>query len=195
MDFEAVKKYVLELLRTELNDNLTYHSIDHTIDVMEASERICEMEGVNGHDRSLVKTAALFHDLGFVEVYDGHEDLSIQKAGEILPRFGYNENDISKIAGMIRSTRIPQNPMNKLEEILADADLDYLGRDDLFIIGQRLQYEWKLLGKVSTIREWHEKQLQFLKSHHFFTESSKNLRNDKKKENIHELETLLCRKI
>jgi HD superfamily phosphodiesterase len=194
MDFEAVKKYVLDRLKTELSENLTYHSVDHTLDVIEASELISKMEGINGHELVLVKTAALFHDLGFIETYDGHEDLSIVKAREILPQFGYTKNDIDRIAGMINSTRIPQRPSDKLEEIMADADLDYLGRDDLFVIGQRLQYEWKMFGKVSTLREWHEKQLQFLKNHSYFTESSKKLRNKKKQENIKELELLLARK-
>jgi hypothetical protein len=183
---------VLERLKAELSVSLTYHSVDHTIDVMEASERICKMEGVNGDDQCLVKTAALFHDMGFLETYDGHENLSIMKAQEILPKYGYSNNDIEKIAGMINSTRIPQNPTDKLEKILADADLDYLGRDDLFLIGQRLQYEWKLIGKISSLKEWHEKQLGFIKAHSYFTESSKKLRNKKKLENINEIETLLC---
>ncbi len=194
MDFEVVKKYVLEQLKTGLSDSLTYHSVDHTLDVLDSAVNICKLEGVNGQDLCLVKTAALFHDLGFLETYDGHEDLSIQKAKEILPQHGYSNDDIEKIVGMINSTRIPQTPKNKLEEILADADLDYLGRDDLFLIGQRLQYEWKLWGKVSSLREWHEKQLGFIKSHSYFTESSKKLRNKKKQENIEEIETLLCNK-
>lgn len=192
MDFEALKKLVLERLNAELSEDLTYHCVEHTLDVLEAAENICKLEGVNGHDLCLVKTAALFHDFGFVETYDGHEDMSIIKAHEILPRFGYSEDDINRIAGIINSTRIPQNPTNKLEEILADADLDYLGRDDLFLIGQRLQYEWKVLGKVSSLREWHEKQLGFIKNHKYFTESSKTLRNEKKQENIKEIEELLC---
>jgi hypothetical protein len=95
---------------------------------------------------------------------------------------------------MIISTEIPQHPTNLLEKIMADSDLDYLGRDDLFVIGQRLQYEWKLQGKISTLKEWHKRQLDFLKSHNFFTESAKKLRNGKKQKNIEELEKLLCLK-
>jgi len=192
MDFEAVKKYVLERLKAELSETLTYHSVDHTLDVLDAAEKICKLEGVNGQDMCLVKTAALFHDLGFLETYDGHEDFSIKKAQEILPRYGFNDDNIKKIAGMINSTRIPQTPTNKLEEILADADLDYLGRDDLFLIGQRLQHEWKLLGKISSLREWHEKQLSLIRKNSYFTKSSKKLRNKKKQENIKEIESLLC---
>ena len=109
----------------------------------------------------------------------------------MLPRYGYTEEDIKKVQGMIKSTEIPQSPTNKLEEIIADADLDYLGRDDIYLIGQRLQYEWKMFGKISTLRQWHETQLSFLRKHSYFTESAKKLRNDKKEENIKDIEELL----
>ena len=185
---------MLGKLASDLNENLTYHCVDHTLDVLESAERLAKIEGVNGHDLQLIKTAALLHDLGFLESYMGHENISIRMAGELLPGYGYSEEDIKKIQGMIRSTQIPQNPTNKLEEILADADLDYLGREDLFLIGQRLQYEWKMHGFISTLKEWHEKQLAFLKAHKYHTDAAKELRTEKKKENIDEIERLLCLK-
>lgn len=193
MDFDGVKRFVLNKLSHELKSDLYYHSIEHTLDVIEAAIRLAKMENVNGQDLELLKTAALFHDVGFVEKYQGHEKESIRLANEILPGFGYSPDSIIIIEGLILSTEIPQNPKNKLEKIIADADLDYIGRDDLFLIGQKLQYEWKLQGMVNSIRDWHEKQLKFLKSHEFFTKSARELREAKKQENIKELEELLCK--
>ncbi len=192
LDFKGVEKLVLKKLKTELPTGLHYHSIYHTLDVKEAVERLAEMENINGHDKTLLKTAALFHDLGFIKTYDGHEKASAGCAKKILPDFGYQEEDIKQIEGMILATEIPQNPKNKLEKIIADADLDYIGRDDIFLIGQRLQYEWKLYGKISSLKEWHEIQLNFLRNHSFFTESAKKLRESKKQENIKEIEKLMC---
>ena len=194
MDFEVVKDFVLDKLANDLHENLTYHCVEHTLDVIESAERLAKLEGVNGHDLQLIKTAALMHDLGFIESYKGHEDISIRMVGELLPGYGYSAEDIKKIQGMIKSTEIPQSPTNKLEEIIADADLDYLGRDDLFLIGQRLQYEWKMHGIVSTLKEWHEKQLAFLKAHKYYTKAARTLRTEKKLENIDQLEHLLCLK-
>lgn len=192
MDFEVVRQKVLEQLANDLHKNLTYHCVEHTIDVMESAERLARLEGINGHDLCLIKTAALLHDLGFIESYKGHEEVSMRLAGEMLPEYGYSEEDIVKIQGMIKSTEIPQGPKNLLEQIISDADLDYLGRDDLFLIGQRLQYEWKMHGIISTLKEWHTKQLAFLNMHSYYTKSAKNLRAKKKLENIQQLEELLC---
>ena len=191
MDFDAVKQFVLEKLGKELSKDLTYHSVEHTLDVMIAARRLGEMEGLSNEQIRLVETAALFHDIGFTETYDGHEDISIQIAREVLPGFGYSQEDIETIISLILATEIPQNPQNHLEEILADADLDYIGRDDMFLIGQRLQYEWYRHGIIKTLREWHEKQMDFLKKHRYFTKSAHKLREPKKQENIRELEELL----
>lgn len=191
MDFEVVKQRVLETLENELHEHLTYHCVEHTLDVMESAERLAKLEGINGHDLILIKTAALMHDLGFIEAYQGHENISMRLAAEMLPELGYSPDDIRKIQGMIKSTEIPQTPSNILEEIMADADLDYLGREDFLMIGQRLQYEWKMNGIISTLREWHTKQLAFLKAHHYFTDAAIKLREKKKNQNIEELEELL----
>ncbi len=192
MDFEGAKKYTLERLSNELSKQLHYHSVEHTLDVLDAVSRLGELEKVNDHEMALLKTAALFHDLGFIETYNGHEEVSIRIANEVLPAYGYSPEDLKVIDGLIRSTEIPQTPQTHLEQIMADADLDYLGRDDIYVIGQRLQYEWQLHGIVSSLREWHEKQLKFLKVHNYFTESAKKLRDKRKQENIKELEILMC---
>jgi len=194
MDFEGAKKFILSKLEQGLGDELHYHCVEHTLDVIEAVNRLAVMENVNGHENELLRTGAVIHDLGFIETYNGHENASIRMAKEILPEYGYSAEDIKIVEGLIRSTEIPQKPVTHLEQIMADADLDYLGRDDLFLIGQRLQYEWQLQGIISSLREWHEKQLVFIKDHEYFTASAKKLRNNKKQENIIELEGLLCRK-
>lgn len=193
MDFDAAKQFVLNKLRGKLSKDLIYHSVEHTLDVMNAARRLGEMEGLQNGQICLVETAALFHDVGFIKVYDGHEEISMQIAREALPDFGYSQEDIEVIVNMIMATKIPQNPQNLLEEILADSDLDYIGRNDMFVIGQRLQYEWSLLGKIKSLRDWHEKQNEFLKKHHYFTKSANKLREAKKQENILELEILLSR--
>ncbi|MBN3034154.1 MAG: HD domain-containing protein [Bacteroidales bacterium] len=194
MDYNGVFEYMKDILQKGLNSSLFYHTFDHTLDVITAAERLCGMENVGGTDLLLVKTAALFHDSGFLETYDEHEEISAQLASKILPGWGYNGEDIRAVASMIHATRLPQKPGDMREMILSDADLDYLGRDDMFMISQKLHYEWRLHGKITSLREWHEHQLQFIEGHRFFTRSATRLREERKQENIRELRELLCLK-
>jgi len=184
MQFEKVKKFILAKLRKELPKNLTYHSLGHIKDVYKAAESIAEMESVEGEDYTLLLTAVLFHDSGFLIQQKEHERIGCDLAKEYLPEYGYNAKQIETICGMIMATRIPQTPHNKLEKIICDADLDYLGRDDFFKIGNYLFDELCMYGIISTENEWNKLQVRFLEGHRYFTTSAKKLRKAKKEEHL-----------
>mgnify|MGYP006205571307 CR=1 FL=1 len=107
------------------------------------ADAIANREGIlDANDFLLIKLAALYHDTGFLEVYKGHEEVSCVKATRELTAVGLGDAAIQRICGMIMATKIPQQPHNLLEQILADADLDYLGRTDFFPISNKLRTEF-----------------------------------------------------
>src|SRR5690606_41792165 len=87
---------------------------------------------------------------------------------------------IKKICGMIMATKVPQQPQNHLEEIICDADLDYLGREDFFIIGDKLFAELSMYGILSTEEEWNSLQVRFLEAHNYFNKTAIKNRQKKK---------------
>ncbi len=184
MQFEKVKKFILDKLKKELAKNLTYHSLGHIKDVFAAAENIAGLEKITGEDLTLLLTAVLFHDSGFIESQKDHERLSCEIAQEYLPQFDYTPGQIDCVCGMIMATQIPQSPKNKLEEIICDADLDYLGRDDFFKIGDSLYSELRMYGILNNELEWNKLQVKFLENHHYFTPSAKKLRKEKKAANL-----------
>ncbi|MCD8540606.1 MAG: HD domain-containing protein [Leadbetterella sp.] len=107
MDYRSLKKTVMDRLRKELSPHLVYHNTRHVRDVIRAAGQIAAQEGVRGEALILLKTAALFHDTGFLFSAEGHEERSCELAGEYLPSYGYSGEAIEKIKGMIRATRLP----------------------------------------------------------------------------------------
>lgn len=184
MDYQAIYKVIIKKLREELPAHLTYHSAAHVSDVINAVQEIAEAEQVSGEDLTLLTTAALFHDTGFLFGSKDHEARSCEIAQEYLPAYGYSQKQIDKIKGMIMATKIPQSPENHLEEILADADLDYLGRDDFFTIGNRLYEELAMFGILNSERDWNLLQEKFLENHRYFTRTAIDKRSKKKEENL-----------
>jgi len=183
-DLEAARKYALQRLETELPAVLVYHSVAHTRDdVVPAVERLAEQEGVQGEDLLLLRTAAWYHDLGFVENEVDHEALGIRLAQEVLPRFGYSPAQIETVCDIILATRLPQSPTTHLEQIMADADLDLLGRDDFWTLNQALRDEEVALGRPRTDEEWYGGQLAFLQAHRYFTPAARALRHAGKEAN------------
>ena len=191
-DFERAKQYALERLEQELPATLTYHCLAHTRDdVVPAVERLAALEGVDGQDLLLLRTAAYYHDLGYVEQRADHEATAVRIASEVLPRFGYSPEQINVIGGIILATRVPHDPRTHLEEIMADADLDLVGRDDFWPLNRDLRAEREALGQPMTDEEWYGGQLAFFQAHRYFTASARALRQALKQRHIEELAALL----
>jgi len=182
--YYKTQHFVLDYLKAGLSDKLLYHSVNHSIDVVQAVERIALSEGVTDEGLFLLKTAAILHDAGFVKQYENNESIGAAMAAEWLPKYGYTERHIKTIVELIHVTEIPHRPINKLQEIICDADLDYLGRDDFEEISNRLRLELRGMGKIDSDRAWDEIQVDFLKNHKFFTKTSIAARRKKKKENL-----------
>ncbi len=187
MQFEEIKRVILQKLEDESPSYMTYHNAAHTIDVMEAATYIAQKEGITGDDLILLKTAALFHDIGYLQSPLNHEQRSCNKAKEILPKYGYSHARIAVICDAIMATRIPQTPRDKLGEVLCDADLFYLGGNEYGKRSELLFQEFKREGTIKTYAEWELLQINFLSSHSFFTETAIHERQKTKLEYLSQL--------
>ena len=184
MDSGSAREYILKRLKEDLPASRTYHSLEHTLDVYAVSISIAENEGVDGVPLVLLKTAALYHDCGFLHQAFGHEEKGCEIVREHLPRFGYDQAAIEQIVGLIMATKVPQSPHNELEKILCDADLDYLGRNDFELIGDRLYAELFADGLVEDQTAWDELQVRFISQHRYFTKTNRGDREKRKQQNL-----------
>jgi uncharacterized protein len=193
-DYEAAARHALERLTTELSHQLHYHSVEHTRDeVVPTAEKLAAMEGMTGEELLLLRTAAWFHDIGFVEQPTDNEAIGARIAAAALPRFGYSPAQIEVTTRLIMATRLPQAPRSRLEEVLADADLAVFGTDEFLVRNAHLRAELQELGASSTDDEWYGLQLAFMQSHAFFTESARSLLDEKKRANLRKLAEYLGR--
>lgn len=203
-NFDMAAEFARRRLDNRLPIYLYYHSAVHTgQDVVPAAKRLAKTEGVEGDDLLLLITGAWFHDLGFIHINGDttaeyksrvgqHEEASIAIARQVLPDFGYSRAEVELVSGIIRATKLPQTAYNLLEEIMADADLDSLGRTDFWKVSFRLQAELAAFGMPTDEITWYERQLKFLKSHHYFTAAANQQRQPGKLENMAELEQRLA---
>lgn len=191
MNYHGAKAFILDKLRRELSGKLTYHGVHHTLDVLAVVGELCSSEGMSPYETMLLKTAVLFHDSGFVVTTTGHEVVGCNIAKEILPGYDYSVEEIDRICGMIMATKIPQSPKNRLEEIICDADLDYLGREDFYSIGQTLFEELKALNVLDSEEKWNQIQVSFLESHSFFTKTNQERRTPVELKYLQEIKSIL----
>lgn len=189
MDHLNAIDHIIKAMQNELPDNLRYHSLQHTLDVMRSCENLAAKHNVEGENLNLLLTAAAFHDSGFIYTYKNHEERGCQIVKEKLPKFGYSQKQVDAINGMIMATKIPQSPTNLLEKILCDADLDYLGGDQYDEISGQLLEELGLFGFELSKEEWLNMQINFLESHHYWTEVAVQSLTSRKNEVLERLKS------
>jgi uncharacterized membrane-anchored protein YitT (DUF2179 family)/predicted metal-dependent HD superfamily phosphohydrolase len=175
MQLEAAHSFIRQKLEEELPVYLGYHNTQHSEEVYKHARELAAMEDISPEDLTLLSTAALFHDTGFLETYTGHEKISCGMAETFLPRFGYTDGDIQRVCSLIMATALPQDPGDRVAEILCDADLYYLGMDEYPQRAENLYQELHRVGLVRNREEWTQRQIKFLQGHQYFTGSAEKL--------------------
>ena len=160
---------VVNLLKTKIPAIYYYHNYEHSLYVMQKAVEIGMHEGCSAKELELLSAAGLWHDTGYINAYKGHEKESCSLVREYLPGYGFTTGDIDSICGMIMATKIPQSPQNKLEEIVADADLEYLGTNDAAVLANHLFKELNALDPSLTEANWNKTEIDFLTAHRYFT--------------------------
>jgi exopolyphosphatase/pppGpp-phosphohydrolase len=191
IQFTDIQEMILDKLENELPSCLYYHNVKHTVDVVTEVELIGWAEGLDDEGILLLKTAALFHDAGHTIGYDEHELHSARMVREMLPGYGYSEEQIEKICEIIMATKLPPQPKDIYQKIICDADLDYLGRSDMIPVSNTLYRELSEQNKVGTLNDWNKLQLKFITGHTYFTKTAQSLREVNKQKQIERIKKLI----
>ncbi len=189
MQYEQAYAFLVPKLEKELSPALTYHNAQHTKNVIDAVVWLAGQENITGDELILLKTAALFHDAGFLENPNKHEEISCVLAGKYLPGYGYSPAEVEKICEMIMATRLPQTPKSELAKYLCDADLFYLGTEEYKTTADKIYTEFKKRGIVKNSADWKIKQIDFLSTHKYFTEAARREREPHKQAVLQELKS------
>ncbi len=179
------KKHCLDILRKSRCRDLPFHNAKHTVEVYGNVVRIGAYEKIDIEALEPVQLAALFHDVGNVISFQGHENISIDKAKDFLQSEGYPRPKIDKVVDCIWATRMPQRPTDIYESIICDADLRHLGTKDFLEINQCLRKEWsEHLDMSYTDDAWNTLNIRFLQEHEFHTNYGKEILEPIKEQHI-----------
>ncbi|MCX8020874.1 MAG: DUF5706 domain-containing protein [Chitinophagaceae bacterium] len=186
---QEAQTLVSDLLRNQLSKDIRFHTLEHTQEVVAASQLLADTMNLSSDDRFALLLAAWFHDTGYVKgTAKDHETYSVQIAEEFIQAKGLDEETKQKVIGCILATRIPQNPTTLLEEILCDADLFHLGTDTFKQKSKLLRAEIEALEHTEyTKKEWRRMNIRFMQNHRYFTPYGQQMLQPVKEKHLAEL--------
>ena len=184
--------HVTALLSEKLPHWAVYHNLLHTEQVADAAQEIGEGIRLGKSELEVVLLAALFHDVGYIDAVEGHEERAAGLAMEHLSSKNYPPQRIELVVGCIRATKMPQSPKNSLEEVLCDADLSHIGKKRFFERSDLLRMEIEMRTGVSlTDVEWLQKNIEFASAGTFFTLYAREEWSGRRRKNLVKLQERL----
>jgi uncharacterized protein len=186
--FQQATQYAIDLMRREILPAFAYHNADHTLAVVNACNRLAELEGIDAESLRLLLLAAHFHDTGLTSISSTdtdafqagravHEERAVQIARDFLSHCDLDEREMEVVARLIMATKWGHTPTDRLEQIISDADMSSLGQTtDAFIqSSEALRRELRSFGIESGEIEWYQSQKELLENHSYHTPSAHTL--------------------
>jgi len=193
---KQAESFILHLFKANSPAGNMYHDTTHTKDVVANVIELANALKLDENEIELLTLAAWFHDVGYLEKSDGHEELSADYARNFLAEHDYPRENIEIITACILATKVPQKPQTLLEEILCDADLLHFGKDNFFEKNElfRIEYE-RRTNQLFNELEWIQNNIDFLVQHKFFTDYARDNYEEIKNQHLLKLRKKLRKKM
>ncbi|GAA0872116.1 hypothetical protein GCM10009117_12630 [Gangjinia marincola] len=161
------EKFVINLLKSDLPNTVIYHNYTHTQRVLKSTNEIVDNTSLTDIEKLILRLTAIFHDVGYIQGHENHEERSAKIAEEYLQEHDVPQHIIDETKRCILATKMTHTPSDKLEEIIRDADASHFAKEYFKEASEYLRQELKLLGiETYTPEEWTKKNIQFFTNEH-----------------------------
>ncbi len=186
------KKFIADLFKERLDCKYVYHNLEHTQNVVRAIETLCEQEKTEPQMTEILLLAGWFHDAGYVEGEEDHEQKSIQIALDFLRDRNASAAVQQKVSALISATTFNYSPKTLFEKIMKDADNAHLAHENYPNVLGSLREEWATCTeKTYCDIDWYELNVEFLKKHQYYTKFARENWQKLKEENLKLIEQKL----
>lgn len=184
-----VEKFVTQKLGKQIDQKYLYHNLRHTQRVVKSAQELIEGEDVEEQDHEKLMVAAWFHDIGYLDSHDNHEEHSCKTAKEFLKSENCDDDFIEEVCHLILATKMNYEPKTHLEKIMRDADSSHFAKKSFIQTSELLREELKHLGlKDATVDDWREENIHLLRvKHRFYTDYARENWQKEKDKNIRRL--------
>lgn len=174
--YKKIEHYVTGLYDTLQDDNLVFHNIKHTQNVVDRTKEIAGHYHLDEKQMLIVYSAAWFHDTGYLFTEPSkHEAMSAEVMKKFMQDHTNDMELIDEIEQCIMATKSPRNPTNLLQQIICDADTYNLGTKEFKDTNKQVLKEIKLKNGNADKLEFSKSAIKMLEEHQYYTTYCKDL--------------------
>lgn len=183
---QKAEEYIFQLFKDTPNKGYFYHDFTHTIRVVRGVEELVAGEKVTEQEALLLKLAAWFHDVGYINGCEQHEERGAQIAESFLKENDFDAEDTATVKRLILSTQLSHEPVDNLEMIMRDADFYHFAEDNYIEISNLLKKELEFCSNSCiTDLMWNKGNWNIMsRLHRYYTDYAKKNWQPKKEDNL-----------
>lgn len=185
--------FVIDFFGRNKDPKYTFHTLEHTLRVVQQAEQIGKGEGLQEKELQAVLIAAWFHDSGYLVQFDDHETYSIQIVKTFFERYSVEPEVHDLVEACIKATKRDHEPATLPEKVIMDADVSHLGDPDFITFSKKLRKERSLCmnHEVAPLEYW-EGTLAFMERQQFYTRYALEYFQPVKLENMEKVKGLIA---
>ena len=177
--------YARDFAQKNIAKSYLFHSVNHFAETVKAAIELGVDYQLREDDLEEIVVAMWFHDLGFHQGWEHHEERSAELAAAFLVENQVSPDRIERVKKYILATKKTAIPQNIGEQIVRDADTAHIGDKKYFDTLSRLRGEWETHGeKKYSEKDWIKLNLEFLNNHKFYTTVAQNKFGDRKRKHL-----------
>jgi adenylate cyclase len=173
---QDIEDIITKMFDDEAPPNLYFHNSSRVKNISSQVELLATGENLPDEEYINLKLATVFLLTGFITDYEKPMEASSRLVEEILPRYGFNQENIESTKRIIRNS-FTEKQESLSDNILHDARYAYLGRVDFIKLTEKLLRERTEYGKHTARKTWIEIQKKLLLDHDFITRTARLLRS------------------
>ena len=187
---QATDDFILKLLTEKLPNTFVYHNYTHSKRVYKSINEIIEHSQISVKDATILRLAALLHDVGYTVSVENHEIEGAKIARRFLEYKNVEEDIIKGVEECILATKFKDTvPKNELEMMIRDADSSHFGKEYFNETSEFFRQELSLQNREHyTPKEWLDENIRvFVEDHRFYTDYALKNWQPTKEENLSQL--------
>jgi len=168
--------YVKDYYTNHYTEQYYFHHYTRTMNIVRNCDALAVSMDLGKQESKLAHLAAWFLELGYNLDYQDYQPKSVELAREYFKTKELEDGVFEKIEECILSTRIPQQPVSVISQLVCDASMYHLAEKDAVQHADALRAEYAVIaGKDFTDEEWLNENIRILSNHFYFTVSARSL--------------------
>ena len=181
----ATALYVQEYYNNHFSEQYSFHQYNRTVNIVRNCDALGMRMNLDKQNLKILHLTAWFLELGYCRDYYNYQEHSVQLAREYFKTTAPDDDIMEQIEEAILSTRVPQQPVSAIAQIICDAGMYHLAGKDTFANAELLRAEYAaIVQKEFTDEEWINENIKMISDNFYFTAAAKDVYQKRKDKNL-----------